>query len=125
MPFTKENAQLYSKLGGGRPKGELQRYTSALKIYIAEQIEKHKAPLIKAMINEAEQGNVMAFVALMDRAHGKPAQQFDGKDSDGNPIVFLPFQLLDKYGVNMQNDNKPLQLDAKDVQYKEAENKKL
>jgi hypothetical protein len=37
----------------------------------------------------------------MDRAHGKPAQQFDGKDSDGNPIVFMPVQLLDKYNVDV------------------------
>ena len=89
---------------GGRPKGAvspLAVYTKSLKLYIAQKIEKNKAPLIDAMINEAKNGNVMAFVALMDRAHGKPAQQFDGKDSDGNPIVFLPFQLLDKYGVNV------------------------
>lgn len=122
--LTPEKASLYGKLGG-RPQGELTRYTQALKLYIAEQIEKHKAPIIKAMIAEAEQGNVMAFVALMDRAHGKPAQQFDGKDSDGNPIVFMPIQLLDKYGINMQNNKEPLQIDAKDVQYKETKNEKL
>jgi hypothetical protein len=96
-----------------------------IKEYIARRIEKEKEPIITAMINEAKNGNVMAFVALMDRAHGKPAQQFDGKDSDGNPIVFMPVQLLDKYGINMQNNKEPLQIDAKDVQYKETKNEKL
>lgn len=80
--------------GAGRPKGSLNRSTIARKWLQAE--EKIKNPITKvdeqltqedimtlALIKKARSGDVNAYKALMDSAHGAPKQLLVG-DDDGN-----------------------------------------
>jgi hypothetical protein len=91
----------------GRDIGMAYKLAQTMKVYIAEEIEKNKAPLIQAMIRKAIDGDVPAFTALLDRAHGKPAQAVEVGGNDGQPIVFMPLALIQKFAL--EESQKPLQ----------------
>lgn len=89
---------------GGRPPGshgEVYRLNQAFKEHLVKLIEKNKGPLIEAMIKEALDGNVEAFKALLDRAQGKPAQAVEVSGQNGNPIVFMPLELIQKHSLQV------------------------
>lgn len=111
---------------GGRPIGDAYKLAQAMKVYIAEEIEKNKAPLIKAMLRKALDGDVQAFHALFDRAHGKPAQAVEMSGTEGQPIVFMPLALIQKFAL--EEADKPLQKQAivvNDDEKKQLESKNM
>jgi len=108
LAANRRNAQL-----AGRPPGRLEdttMYAKAFKAYVAKKVEEHKEALVASMIVKAIDGDVTAFNALMDRAHGKPAQAVEMSGKDGNPIVFMPLELIQKHALqvaaNVVNDDK-------------------
>lgn len=84
---------------GKRGIEETTVYRKAFTAYIIQRVMEEKDALITAMLNEAKSGNVTAFTALIDRTHGKPVQGLELGTTDGQPIVFMPVQLLDKYAL--------------------------
>lgn len=84
---------------GKRGLEETTIYRKAFTAYIVQRVMEEKEALITSMLNEAKAGNVTAFTALIDRTHGKPVQGVEMSATDGQPIVFMPIQLLDKYAL--------------------------
>lgn len=64
--------------------------------FIAE-VERNLQPLFYSLLREAQKGNVAAIKEMFDRAWGKSAQPISGDRE--NPIVFVPFELMQKYGI--------------------------
>lgn len=96
---SKENG-----MHGGRPVATNTLLTQKFKEYLAKRIEKEKGTLIDAMLLEAKNGNVTAFVALLDRVQGKPAQAVEMTGKDGNPIVFMPLELIQKHALQVASN---------------------
>jgi hypothetical protein len=91
---------------GGRPKGVSRgtlQYKTAVTEYIAKRLADEVVPIVDSLIKEIHQGNVMAFVALADRAFGKPVQGVQAQDEKGNPIVFMPLELINKHALAQQS----------------------
>ena len=87
-------------------------YAREAKHFVAMKVSDSLDKLVDTMIKKAINGDVMAFVALMDRAHGKPAQAVEMTGKDGNPIVFMPLELINKY--TLTTPSKPIDVN-KDV----------
>ncbi len=97
---NKKNALL-----AGRPKGSIapaRMYSIAVKDYIAKRIHDNLKPIVDAMLKEIYAGNVMSFIALRDTAFGKPPQGVYQSDDAGNPIVFMPVELIQKHALQVQ-----------------------
>ena len=98
--------RLNAKLAG-RPKSSPTasdlEYKKAVTAYLAKRIADEIEPIVDGLIVEAKQGNVMAFVALLDRAYGKVPQGIVPTDQDGTPIVFMPSALIEKYSLPTQD----------------------
>lgn len=107
--------------GTGRPKGSLEAsgmYARETRIRLCELVAARLDEMVEAMIEKAVQGDVNAFTAVMDRAHGKPAQAVEVSGADGNPIVFMPLELIQKHALQVaekmaQSEEKPLHVEAK------------
>ena len=73
--ISKENGKK-----GGRPKGSKARHTleaSALRAYIVQEVVKRKKKLVKAMIDKAVKGDIIAIREALDRTLGKAKEQVD------------------------------------------------
>ncbi len=103
MALTPERASEFGKLGG-RPLGEKRKYSEMTKEYIAEQLYLNIVPIVKSLMRQAKQGNVVAFTALMDRAYGKPITPLEHSGTDGQPIVFLPLALIQKHALQIEQE---------------------
>ena len=93
-------------------------YGKEAKHYIAMQIAENLDEMVKSMIRKSIDGDVNAFTALLDRAHGKPAQAL-GVFTDPNekPIVFMPLELIQKHALEVQREeNKVNSVEAKTVE---------
>jgi hypothetical protein len=100
----------------GRPKTEATLYAQMVRAYLATQISMDIVPIYEAMRDQAIKGNVMAFIALTDRAFGKPTQAVEMSGKDGAPIVFMPLELMNKYALETQQDIKDVNSDVvKDI----------
>ena len=65
---------------GGRPKGSKARHTlkaMALRAYIIDEVVKEKKKLVKAMIDKAIGGDIIAIRESLDRTLGKSKEQVD------------------------------------------------
>lgn len=84
----------------GRPLGSLDQtslYKKEIKRVITEMVYKKIGAMTQAQIAEAVNGSTMAYVALLDRSIDKPVQGVEMTGKDGNPIVFMPLELMNKY----------------------------
>lgn len=98
----KITAPINGKLGG-RPNGipaSVLEHKRAITEYLAKYIADNIVPMVEDMRKEVHAGNVMAFVALLDRAYGKVPQGIVPTDKNGEPIVFLPLELIEKHNLN-------------------------
>ena len=96
-----------NSLLGGRPVGAVEGSTLHAKLIrdvFVKKVFENAEPLAKAMLRKAKGGDVAAFVALMDRAIGKPAQAVEMSGKDGNPIVFMPLELIQKHALQVAAD---------------------
>lgn len=85
-------------------------YAREAKHYIAMQVAENMPAMVRSMIKRSIDGDVNAFTALMDRAHGKPAQALEVGGKDGNPIVFMPLELIQKHALEVTRDVKDVKL---------------
>lgn len=92
---------------GGRPKGTVASHTleavEARKWAIAF-VNARLTPLFEAMYEKAIHGDVTAFNALLDRSWGKAVQGVEVSGKDGNPIVFMPLELIQKHALQASED---------------------
>lgn len=107
MKVTEKALQARRRNGllGGRPLGTIEDTVMYRRMFLqtlAEMINKERVPLIRAMLKEAKDGNVEAFKALLDRSQGKPAQSVEIGGKDGNPIVFMPLELIQKHSLEVE-----------------------
>lgn len=59
------------------------------------------APIVEKMSELALEGNLDASKYLLDRVFGKPTTTMDVQ-SDGNPIIFMPTVLVNKFNLNKE-----------------------
>lgn len=103
MTQAKLEANRINGLLGGRPKGTLEETTlfkRAIKRAILEKVWLKAGEMTDSMIKEAIKGSAVAFTAVMDRAIDKPAQAVEMSGKDGNPIVFMPLELIAKHSLD-------------------------
>jgi cellobiose-specific phosphotransferase system component IIA len=87
------------KKTGGRAKGVPNKTTAEVKAYAGKFSAKAIDALVKIMDrSESDAAKVAAANAILDRAHGKPAQMIAG-DPDGAPI---PFSVVRRVVVDPQ-----------------------
>lgn len=65
---------------GGRPVGSKTLETQLQRAMLVEWIKPHLSDMFEAQRQKALDGDTQAFVALLDRAWGKPAQALTGAD---------------------------------------------
>lgn len=62
-------------------------------------IYRETTDIIKAMADQAKEGSFQHGAYLLDRAFGKAKQQID-VESGGQPIVFMPTALIQKFALD-------------------------
>ena len=62
---------------GGRPIARHTLEASALRAYIVKEVVKRKQKLVKAMIDKAVEGDIIAIREALDRTLGKAKEQVD------------------------------------------------
>ena len=62
---------------GGRPVARHTLEASALRAYIVKEVVKRKQKLVKAMIDKAVEGDIIAIREALDRTLGKAKEQVD------------------------------------------------
>lgn len=72
---------------GGRPKGFAAMAAERMRIFIAEELETHAAPIVQMAITQAMEGDKGARDWLSDRAHGKAVQAVELSGPNGEPLI--------------------------------------
>ena len=82
--LSKENADKARRNGalGGRPKGFAALEAERQRIFVAKELKKHFAPIVKRAIIDAKTGNKAARDWLSEFAFGKPTQPISGVDGE-------------------------------------------
>lgn len=76
------------RLGAGRPPGSLNKLSRPLKEAAALHTEDCLAVLVQLRDHaESEQVRLAAAMALLDRGHGRPRQEFDLNKSEGVTVI--------------------------------------
>ena len=120
MDRRKITAPINGKRFGGRPKGSVGTHTldviEAKKWFIA-QVHKDLVPIYEALYKKALTGDTLAIKELLDRSWGKAVQGVEHTGKDGNPIIFLPLELIQKHALQIgDNDVQSVTIDGnKDV----------
>jgi hypothetical protein len=106
----------------GRPKSSppasVLEWKQAVTAYIAKRLADEIIPIVDGLVAEAKTGNVMAFIALADRAYGKVPLGVQAQDDKGNPIVFMPPELIAKYQLSTQDQPTVKTIDVSHVEKK-------
>jgi len=68
-----------------------------------ELIYQETAGIVGAMIEHAKEGSFQHASYLLDRGFGKAKQQVD-IESGGQPVVFMPAVLINKFGLDKPID---------------------
>lgn len=104
--------------GSGRPKGSLSGHTlenqEARKLAVSF-VHKRLLPMLEAMYLKVLDGDVAAFNSLMDRAWGKAVQGVELTGANGNPIVFMPLELIQKHALPIIEGTPQIEGEVKDV----------
>lgn len=107
MTPAKLEANRRNALLGGKPRGTMAKSTidaiEARKWAVAF-VNARLTPLFEAMYKKAVEGDVMAFKELLDRSWGKSVQAVELSGKDGNPIVFMPLELIQKHALQVAKD---------------------
>ncbi len=69
-------------LKAGRPVASTTLQTQYMKAQLQAYLADHLPAMFDAQIDKARNGDTQAFVALMDRGYGKPAQAITGADGE-------------------------------------------
>lgn len=112
MTPAKLAANRRNALFAGKPKGVVSSATmdtqNARKIAVAF-VNERLLPLLEAMYVKAIDGDVGAFKELMDRAWGKSVQGLEVSGKDGNPIVFMPLELIQKHALALDGQKQTVE----------------
>ena len=100
MGLSSERAKYYGSLGRGVPKSHTLDAIESKRWFI-EQVHKNLKPIFEALYNKAIQGDIMAIKELLDRSWGKAVQGVEVSGKDGNPIVFMPLELIQKHALEI------------------------
>ena len=84
---------------GKRGKASHTLETVEAKKLFVQKVHEHLIPIFEALLYKALEGDVSATKELLDRAWGKAVQGVEVSGTDGQPIVFMPIQLLDMYAL--------------------------
>ena len=76
-------------------------------------------PLLEAQYMKAIEGDTMAFNALIDRSWGKAVQGMEISGKDGNPLIFLPLELIQKHNLPVKDE--PILLETIDTNIKDSQ----
>lgn len=71
----------------------------AMEVHIAREAEE----IVDAMVAQAKQGSFQHGAYMLDRLFGKVKQRVD-VESGGEPIVFMPAILINKFGLDKPVD---------------------
>ena len=96
---------------------DAQIMSRAARARICELVADKLDEMVKAQIKKAIEGDTVAFTALLDRAHGKPAQALEVSGDGTQPIVFMPLELIQKHALQVAEDmaKKPVHVEARDI----------
>lgn len=94
MAASPEQARINGRKGG-RPKGTYTR--PQIRDYFSSADIRNLVELAK---KKAEDGNDMMLKTLLEYVFGKPAQALEMSGKDGQPIVFMPMELLEKNNLD-------------------------
>lgn len=64
----------------GRPVASTTLQTQMMRLKLQQYLDEHIPAMVDAQVEKARKGDTQAFIALMDRAFGKPAQALTGAD---------------------------------------------
>jgi len=102
----KEQAKINGLLGG-RPLGSVASHTltaQEARKWITEQTTKRLLPLYEVLYAKALDGDMMAIKELLERSYGKSVQGMEISGKDGNPLIFLPLELIQKHNLPVKAD---------------------
>lgn len=117
MTEAKLRANRANALKAGRPRGKLAVSTlSAIEArkWFTEQVTKNIEPLFNVLYNKALQGDIIAIKELFDRSYGKAPQGLYQSDQQGNPIVFMPLELMQKHELET-TPQKVIDVNSEDI----------
>ena len=66
----------------GRPVLSATLQTQYLKAQLQKYLQEHLPEMFDAQVKKAKEGDTPAFIAIMDRAYGKPAQALTGPEGE-------------------------------------------
>lgn len=66
----------------GRPVLSTTLQTQFLKAKLQEYLQEHLPAMFDAQVKKAKEGDTQAFIAIMDRAYGKPTQALTGANGE-------------------------------------------
>lgn len=100
-PAVRAAASRNGKLGG-RPLGSITETRMGIieaRKWLVEQVIANIQPLFQVLLKKSLEGDMVAFKELMDRSFGKAVQGLEVSGKDGNPIVFMPLELIQKHAL--------------------------
>lgn len=77
--------------------------TRETRVLVARMAAKDMPAMLSAQIEKAKQGDTNAFIAVWDRAFGKPVQAIEHSGNDGQPLLFMPLELIQKHNLQVVN----------------------
>jgi len=92
--------------GGGRPSGSLDFRTKWYNLIDKLAKQNNVDPLeveqqlLLVGYRKAKEGDYSFYRDIMDRVYGKPVQHSEISGKDGQPIVFIPTEMIDKYKLD-------------------------
>lgn len=104
MALTKEKARYYG-LKGGRPLAPHTLDVIEARKYLIARVIADIEPLYKVLRDKALAGDIVALKELLDRSFGKSVQSIAVGDKDGNPIIFMPLELIQKHALQVANND--------------------
>ena len=90
--------------GAGRKKGQRTIQSEKLKDFLVAEIMREKAPIIKALVRKAKEGDIIAIREVLERTIGKVKETMEF--STGEPLNIILLKAIEKiYGKDKPNSD--------------------
>ena len=87
------------RIGAGRKKEQRTIQSEKFREYLIEEVIKEKAPIVKALIDKAKLGEILAIKEVLERVAGKVKEQVEIGGINDNPIEVSIVSMINKvYG---------------------------
>ena len=90
---------------GGRPISTATLTTQEARKWLSEETTRRLVPLYEVLYLKAIDGDITAIKELLDRSYGKPIQGVELAGKDGNPLIFLPLELIQKHNLPIKAES--------------------